>query len=739
MNFPADLGSATLATVDPGAARADNAPSKTMPALVQLWLIVLRRKFVIAPILILFVIGGLVATLLMTPEYTGIARLEISRNKENVTNLGELQQEDSGPDLEFYQTQYALLEARTLAERVANHLKLTEDQRFLDAFNLERPGAAMFTDNEGRRLTGEQRELLFRQIVSTLRGNVAIAPIRDSSLVDVRFVSSDSELAALIANTWASQFIQANLDQRFESTTDAQKFLEGRLNQLRLRLEQSERDLVSYASGQQIVTLTTSEGSDGKTRTERTLIADNLEALNNALSVAIADRIAAQSRIRRGGSTPGSAMAGGPAVSSAVNALRQTRAEVAADYSKMLAQFEPDYPAAKAIASQLESLDRDITREERRIGGGLVSDYEEALQRENQLRASVDRLKAAFTDQRRSGIQYNIYQREVDTNRQLYDALLQRYKEIGVAGVGASNVVVVDPAEVPSAPSSPNLALNLLVAALLGGIVAGATTLALEHIDERISDPTDVSRTLRLPLLGVVPMTREIDPFEDLDDQKSSTSEAYFSVLTSLGFSTDHGVPRSLIVTSTQPGEGKSITAAALARILARVGKTVVLIDADMRSPSVNEYFGTKNDEGLSNYLAGADDWRALVKDSGHGALKLLTTGPQPPNAAELLSSERMASLIRTLTENFNHVIVDMPPVLGLADTPLVSSQVEGVVYVIAANMTRGRLASAALERLTNARGRLLGAIFTKFSASSHLSYGFDYGYGKEAEHSRAS
>ena len=696
-----------------------------MPLLIEIWRILLRWKWVIAGIIALTVLAGLIATLMMTPLYTATTRVEISRNQEKITNVEGIMPADIGRDVEFYQTQYSLLKARSLAERVARSLKLAEDPAYLDAFAIKGDGS-FFSSSAGQRLTPAQQQSRFRTVVSNLIENTKVDPVRGSSLVDISVQTPNPVLSAKIANEWAKQFAQAALDRRFSSTADARQFLEGRLAQLRERLEKSETDLVQYASNQQIIPLATAESADGKTRTERTLVGDNLEALNAALAQATADRVTAESRASTSGNTTSSVLN-----SSSISVLRQRRAEIASEYSKVLAQFEPEYPAAQALFSQLATLDRSIEREETRAQSGVGTEYREAVKRETDLRQRVDTLKHSLLDQRRRGIQYNIYQREVDTNRQLYDGLLQRYKEIGVAGVGSNNIAVIDPATPPNSPSSPKLLSNVFLSLLLGLGLAALATFALVQIDEGIGSPADVSQSIGLPVLGSIPDVEQADIFAELDDQRSPASEAYLSVLTNLSFSTDHGVPRSIMITSTRPSEGKSSTSLAIAKLLARTGRQVILIDADMRSPSAHKYMGTENSNGLSNYLAGNDDWQPLVNATSYPGLALITAGPHPPSAAELLSGPRMGNLIRDLREKFDHIVIDSPPVLGLADAPLLAAVAEGVVYIVEANGVRLRGIRAALSRLVSAHAHILGVLLTKHNLRhSFYGYGYDYGYG---------
>jgi polysaccharide biosynthesis transport protein len=699
------------------------------PLLLQYWQVIRRWKWVILGVIASSLAVGLIATLLMTPKYTSKVRIEISRQQKNVTKVEGLDSGEAGRDLEFYQTQYALLQARSLAERVARQLRLASNNGFFQAHGVKPVGSSGFFDKSGGAITSTDRDKRENQAIGLLLDHVGIAPIRGSALIDVSYTSASPELSAQIAAAWVQQFIEQSMDRRFASTADARKFLEDRLADLRTRLETSERELVNYASQKGIVSLGKTQGADGKTQNERTLVASDLEALNLALAKAKADRIDAESKARAGGDRGATSDA---LANTAISNLRQKRAEVASEYAKLMVQFEPGYPAARALSEQLRVLDISITREESRVTSSRSSQYREASQRERELSQRVNGLKSRLDLQQRDSIQYNIYQREADTNRQLYDALLQRYKEIGVAGVGTNNIAIVDGAKMPTRPSSPNLPLNMALALLAGLGLAALATFALDQVDEGLREPSQVNRLLEVPLLGSVPDTDSRDVLSMLGDAKSALSEAYLSIRSNLAFSTDHGVPRALMVTSTRAAEGKSTTSLALATVLGRTGKKVLLLDADMRSPSMHEFLNSSNAIGLSNFLAGENDWQQLITATSSKGLSLMPAGPMPPSAAELLSSDRMLMLIRQLLESFDHIVVDSPPILGLADAPLLSRAVEGCIFVVEAEGVAVRGVKASLGRLHSVHAHVFGVVLTKLAQrQSGYGYGYGYGYGK--------
>ena len=669
-----------------------------------------------------FVIG-LIVTLLMTPIYTAEATVEIQRENGKFLNVRGVEAENSAVDMEFYQTQYGLLMSESLAERIARNLRLQNNPEFFEMFGADEV-AQELRSKTSNTTSGQQQRL--RSASKILLRNISVEPVRLSRLVRVKFESPSAQLSARVVDAWTRGFIDTTLERRYEATSYARKFLEVRLEQLRQRLEESERAVVRYATEQGIVNIPQASSPEAPASSaERPLIADSLTTINDKLNQAIADRVAAQSRLAGAG---GSTVEG--LSNQAISSIRQRRAELAADYARMMENYEPSYPAARALQSQIKELDRSLGREEGRVRSTLQQTYEAAVNREKALRSAVQDLRSNMLDLRGRTIQYNIYQREADTNRQLYDALLQRYKEIGVAGgVGVNNIAVVDAAQVPTRPSSPRLLLNLALALAIGLALGGGLALLLDQMDEAISDPADVERALGVSLLGTIPK-RDGAIEAELADPKSPLVEAYLTAQTSLGFTTDHGVPRTLVITSSRPAEGKSTTSYALARSLGRVGRTVALVDVDMRSPSLHLFFDMPNGLGVSSYLSGHAELNQIIHRGQVENVAFVSAGPAPPNAAELLSGNRNRELIQAWANEFDHVVLDAPPVMGLADTPLVASHVEGAVFVLESHSTRTTVASRAIERLRDAHARIVGVLLTKFeSKRANLGYSYDYGY----------
>ncbi|WP_265529502.1 GumC family protein [Sphingomicrobium marinum] len=679
--------------------------------------IVRRRRWVIIGITGACLLAALVVSLLVEPQYTAETRIEIRREADKVLNMDSVEQEAELADREFYQTQYELLESRTLAEAVVRDLRLAENEEFLDASDMNGADAMELPRNQRVRLASE-----------VVMGGTTIAPVRQSSIVDVKFTFNDPTVARDVADSLAENFIQTNLARRFEATSYARDFLEERLVTTRAKLEESERQAAAYAQRQGLIKITDNES--GAITPANTLATADLAQLSQELAVARAQRERAEAALAedRGGRAAASAL-----INDTVTALRRERGERAGELAQMRSDFGPEYPALVALEQQVAALDREIEREVARVASSLGQEsrdaYRKALAAEQRIQARVNALKGDVLDTQQRAIAFNIIQRDVDTNRQLYEALLQRFKEIGVAGgVGTNNVAIVDPALVPEEPSSPNIPLNLALGLILGFAISGAAVFALEQIADSVILPSDFQRKLGTPLLGTTPKLIESKDEEGIDRNNTALTESYFSTLTAIQFSTAHGTPRSMLVTSSQEGEGKSTTAFSLARDLAAVGAKVLIIDADMRRPSLHTTLGRPLGKGLSDILVNRMQLQEAVFETGFANLSAVLAGSIPPNPAELLSGPGMKQIVAEAVKHYDHIIVDGPPVLGLADAPLLSRAVEGTVFVVEYGRTVAAQARLAIQRLATVRASIVGAVLTKLDAES-AGYGSNYGY----------
>lgn len=649
------------------------------------------------------VAGAIVVTLLTRPLYRSWVTLEVS--PPSVEILDE-KTRDAGPAQALYDyvaTQAGLLQSRSLAERVAQELNLASNPAFVDP---EAEAASRL-----------------KQATSKVQSGLNVELPEDGQLIKFNFVSESPQLAAEIANGIAENFISSALQRRFEASTYARTFLQQQIARTRRDLERSERQIVSYAQAQGIIN--TNRGDGGQSNSDaNSLQGESLIALNAALSEATARRVQAEGAYRQAGLAASAA-----AVGESSSALRQSKAQVEAEYQEKRTFMKPDHPEMLSLRSRIAELERQIARESSQVGGArtnaLLADYRAALSAESALRSRVAQLKGSVIDLRGRSIQYNILQREVDTNRALYDALLQRYKEVGVAGgIGTSPVSIVDRAEVPGGPYRPNLLLNLLVGFMLGLVGGMAAAIALDILNDTIKTREDVRTKLGLACLGAVPKRRgKGSLFEDLADPTSPVAEAYSAILAALRFSTPTGAPKTVLVTSSRPSEGKSSSAFALAHNYARRGAKVLIIDGDLRRPAFKSESKAK---GLTTLLTNNEPIADHVSTTHFESLWLLPCGNVPPNPADLLSTPRIKQIVAEAASQYDLVIVDGPPLLGLADASLLASACGNVMMVIESGKTRTSAAREAMERIEDSGAHIVGVTLTK---STEQASGYGYGY----------
>ena len=741
---PADDGSRLPARLDPTASQA-LAPYRSSNTLaldlqeerrdddeidlLAYWRILVKRRWLVLGILTGVVALALLKTLMATPIYRATSVLQLEKAGTQVVQVEGIQPDSDryGWDPDFLQTQYELLQSRSLAERVADELNL--DQAALDRLNdpgwlgrmlaLLRPKSK--TESADTALADAAKQL--RAAAGVVSGGLSVEPVRNSRLVRINYDSPSPEFSARVANAIADGFIASGLERRFGASSYAKTYLEDQLKLVKAKLEQSERKLVAFAQQEGLV----STGENGQS-----LATQNLTQLNAALANAQDQRIRAQARWRQASS---GAMPADMIGNSSIRPLQQQRAQLQGQYQLKLQTFKPDYPEMQQLKGQIDELARQIAAENGSVRASVRAEYEAAAAQERMLMSQIATLRTEALDVDGRSIQYNILKREVDTNRELYDGLLQRFKEVGVAGdVRSNNISIIDRAEVPGWRFKPNLMLNLAIGLLLGGMLGVLVAFLLEFLDDTLKTPDDIEQKLRLAVLGVIP---RLGPKENMGsiakDSRSSFSEAYRSVRTALQFSTDHGVPKTLLITSTGPSEGKSTTALALARNLAELGKRVLLIEADMRNPSLHRTLGLQGSgTGLSNLLAGGATLSQSTLSVDNELFKVILAGPLPPNPAELLSGSKLVSALTIAREHYDQVIIDGPPVLGLADAPILSNVVEGTLLVVNSSKTRISAAQAALKRLLSARARVVGALLSKYDPKT-AGYGYGYGYQYES------
>lgn len=696
----------------PGAVASNEGGSTQILDLPTLLRIALEWRWLIAAAVAVGLAAAVVSTLLTTPRYRAWVILQV--NPPTVAILDTEHSDSNNTKFsseDFVATQVGLLSSRSLAERVAQDLNLASNPAFVPA----------------RADPAKRLQIATGKVAQ----NLEVIPPESGELIRYSYSSESPQLAAQVANAIADAFISSSLQRNYDASSYARNFLERQIAKTRGELENSERQLVQYAQAQGIINTSggAADSSDGSApgSDASSPQGESLVQLNQALSDATAKRIAAQGAYQ---AALGSGVTSQE--TSSTQPLQQELAALQAQYQEKRTYLKPDHPEMISLRSQIDELQRQITKDESQVNSSRINslraDYLAAASAERSLQAKVAQLKGQVLNLRGRSIQYAILQRDVDTNRALYNALLQRYKEVGVAGgIGTAPVSIVDHADVPASPYKPNLFFNMLMGVALGLIAGMGFAVVLEYLSDTIKTREDIRKKLGIPCLGSIPRRSGKDfLLRDLTDPGSALSEAYSTVVASLQFSTESGVPKVILASSARSGEGKSSSVLALAQNFARRGKSVLLIDCDLRKPA---FKAASEDIGLTKLLTNDDPIATHVSPTQYDNLWLLGAGPLPPNPADLLSTGRFQAILREAADQFDMVLIDAPPVLGLADSSLLAAICENVIFVVESGKTRRSAAVEAIGRLRRSGAHVLGAILSK-SAEERRGYGYGYAYG---------
>jgi capsular exopolysaccharide synthesis family protein len=665
--------------------------------------ILLVRWYWILAAGVLGLLAALAYSLFVTPLYRALVIIELDPPSVPILAAGTSDQaiNFSRNDREFLETQYGLMKSRDLARRVVENLSLADAA-----------AQGQGSNNLALRVENKAEELL---------ENLTVTPVRDSRLVELSYTSQSPQDAARIANGFADSFVQRSIDRRYEAAAKTRDFLSEQLKTTRVKLNEAERALVRYAKANNII-MSTGQGESGDVSTS--LTTTSLATLNAALAEAQQRRIAAEQRYRQAGAITEN--------QAATASLRSEKAKLEAEYREKSTYLGTEYPEMVRLREKIDALNEAISRESRTASSSLAAEFRAAQAEENALRARVQQLSGSVLEEQDLSAEYKVLQREVDTQRSLYQALLEQYNQIGVAeSLGSPAGIIVDRAKVPDTPYTPNVPRNLILGLLLGLGIGVSLALLYEFLTDRIRTADDVRDKLRQPLLGAIPkIKRGEDIAAELVSPLSPISEAYGSLVTTLQYSTNQGMPVVLAVTSATAAEGKSTTSLVIAKRLAASGKRVLLMDADLRRPSF--VFDADQEAGLSQLLTGNSSLEENLTRTIFNGLYVLQAGPVPPNPSLLLNSEEMRQIIASLRKSFDHVIVDCPPALGFADAMILGSLSDGVVLIVESGRSRRRVVLEAIASLQGAGNKILGVALTKCAADT-VAYGYDYGYYDKA------
>ena len=722
-------------------------PVGEAPSLNDYWRVARKHQWkILACLAGAVIISGIIA-FTTTPIYVAKATLMIERKVPQVVKIqpvvGEL--EEAG-DNGFYESQYQVLKSRSLAADVINAQKLDADAKFLnqgdgklslgDLLSIPvawlkslLPQASMIATPSS--LGGVDSKLIDRYV-----DMVGIEPVKRSRIVTIGISSPDPELAARIANAHVDGYIQQGFKLKSQASEEARNFLAGKLAELKGRVERSESALNQFRRGKGIISLDDKEN----------IVVDRLADLNKRLTEAESERIGLEAHARLIKSRQYDSL---PAVinNSLIQSLKNQVVALEAEHAKLSEQYLPGYPRLAQVKAQLEESKTRLAQQIKNVVDGIDSAYLAAAGKEKDLRARMDHQKSETFALKDASVQYAILAREANTNKQLYDSVLERFREISVAGeLPSSNVSIVDRAEIPRLPAKPNKRLTLMLGALVGLFGGWGLALVLEHLDNTMTTAEESERFFALPCLSLVPDVltlprglADVNPsavrrlvqgdanmcmpsksFVPDDRRLWLITEVYHKLRMAILMSRADDPPRTLLFTSSISSEGKTTTAANTAIVFARMGSRVLLVDADMRQPSCLKALRVQEGEvGLSDYLTNMAGLDQVIKSTPIANLSVIGAGSLPPSPTELIGSRKMAETLGLLKERYDYVFIDSPPVIPVSDAVVLSTQVDGIIMLVRGQMTPTPIVKEALAQLSHRQSKILGVVLNRVDMRS--------------------
>jgi capsular exopolysaccharide synthesis family protein len=715
------------------------------------------------------------------------AKARVQVNLEDNQNLvsGQSVLYSATDDPVYFNTQLQILVSSGLIRRVVRTLDLEHNPDFLKAnasqkrstwqsvlqtLGIRKEAPAQTKNNDELPLANGVADASAKEdlieakrlapFVEQIRGGLDVEPVKENRgyyketrLIDISFQHTDPQVAAKVVNAVAETYIFSNLEKKTETNSSTGDFLQKRIAELQEGIRTAEERLVNYAKNNQIVSLDANQNT----------VVDRLAGLNRQLLEAENDRKTAEAALNAA-KAPGAAnaMIDGEAkqagdIDAKLAELRQKRAQLLA------ADATEEAPEVKEVDGEIRELEKQVkdskTKKTSTLLTNLTTRYKQTLERENLLRKSFEQQRSETLSQNEAAINYRIIQQSIETNKTMLNSLLQRSKENDVVMAGKSNnISVIDYALAPDGPIGPNRTRTVFVSIFLALGLGVGLSLFLEYLDDTVRTTEDVERLLNLPALAIIPAvgngvkrkvlagSKALQKKSFINagnhsellmnvDGRSPLAESYRHLRTSVLLSTAGRAPKSLLITSTLPGEGKTTTAVNTSYSLAQTGASVVIIDADMRRPRLQSIFGMRGQLGLSSILSSdvtEDEMLAMIcKDEATG-LHVLTAGPIPPNPAELLGSDQMRRLLVTLQRHFDHVVVDSPPVSSFTDGVLIATMVDGVLLVVHGGKSSRHVVKRSRQLLVDVGAKIFGVVLNNTEIQSHDYYYYQRYYSEK-------
>ena len=725
--YPVEFGRQMLTGTYPTLPPQDSALREYLRVLI-------KRKWTIIICFSGIFIAVAIASLKMTPIYEAGGSIAVNKTDPGLVNF-----KDSGSvSVDYFDpadldTEVKILQSDLLALQVIKQLNLDKRSELggkpddVSSLNLAPDPLQMDSARTSALLAG-------------FKGGLRVSLLPNSRIIELHYRSPDKNLAANIVNTLAATYVEQNFKTKFESTMQAADWLSKQLVDLQMKVETSQEKLVKYQKQHEIL------GIDEK----QNITTAKLDELNKELTSAESERMEKESvyRLIQSGdpdviasTTSGAGSNGGTGASSGsslLDNLRTKQADLKIQVAELSTQFGPSYPKAAQLSNQLKEIFVQIQAETKKIAGHVRSQYMASLQRENMLRAALEKQKQEANKLNQSAIEYSFLKRDVETSRQLYEGLLEKLKEAGVtAGLRSSNVKIVNAARVPMAPSEPNIPRNLAFALVLGLTSGVGLAFLLENLDNTVRTPEQAQIISGLPSLGMIPQgsksieasnqkrltvasSKEAVELVTQARPQSQMAESYRALRTSLLLSSSGAPPKIILVTSALPQEGKTTTSINCAIVLAQKGVRVLLIDADLRRPGVHKTLGMGPRSGLSNVLTGSATLQQTITRSPLvPSLFVLPSGTPPPNPAELLASSNMKDVLVELRDQYDHIVIDTPPTLSVTDAVVLSTKADAVVLVIRSGVTTKGALRRSRDILMQVNAKVTGVLLNAVDLNS--------------------
>jgi capsular exopolysaccharide synthesis family protein len=718
---------------------------------------ILRRHLLFISLLFLVTEILTFAILITRPHlYTAVATILIDRQTPEILAT-KSQNQQTNPDSgeTFYNTQYEILSSRSLAATVIHDLGLESNSHFVGVAGppskLEQFRAWLSSllpaPSPNANFKARQQSELFgvkSRSIDLYESDLAIRPHLNTSVVSIAITTSDPALSAQMANAHIHAFIRQNYTENSRSGAEAEKFLLGKLDELEGRIEKSEAALNDYRRQRGVLAFSLDDKDQ--------MVSDRMATLNRDLVEAEARRIALEADVATIKNSNAQSL---PAVtnSSLIQRLREQAATLQGQYASLSNQFTPDYPPVAQLHAQLDEIHSQEQHEIAKIVDSLTTQYKVALAQEQDLRNDFEREKAQAMSLKDASLHDVVLSREVETNRALYQSVLERIKVLGVdRDSQVTNVLTIDPAEVPISPSSPKTKLSLVVSGFLALLVGVGVALVREATDSGLKSANEVEAFLRMPNLARIPhfndplkrrsllerlTQRNPEPLTSGAGERALSTpdalvlagEAYRSIRTGILLSRSETPPATILLSSAGAREGKTLTAVNTAIVFAQMMERVLLIDADLRRPRCHEIIGCNNGPGLTEVLTGFSSLQESVQKTRVKGLFFLSAGVAAPNPTELLSSKRMKEILSAAASSYQQVLIDCPPILPVSDSILLSIIVDGVV-IVANGRTPRALVREACGRLMYVGSKILGVVLNDIELADHQPYDSYYMYG---------